>query len=450
LKSKIQKQDEMQKLPSSPDAEIIVLGALLVGADHSAEIFEMLRAEDFDDPRHRVIFSAMKEIWMRNLPCELPMLRADLSAAGKIEDAGGIGYICTIGDGVHQKIQTDGYVSKVREMAIRRELVKVSGAIQMAAFDAEAGGNTAAELIDMFLERLAAIGQLASNEAKGTSQRDAAVTLLCSLSDKKTVRVFTDIRELDEIVGGARAGEVHVITAETGVGKTFFALQIAKRACKDGHHVLYCSGEMLAPHLMGRVLSTDSRVDYWKIRRPEKLSEIEHHALFESSTRQCEKCLILDGELTLSRIRMAARAMAAAGHLGCVIVDYDELVEVQGKDEWEQQRILVRSLKSLGMELQVPIFEVSQLRKALDDKDRKRPTLQRLYGSGAKGKHASVVLYVDRRFVQDLKGDETEAQVFILKSRDGRMGVVDCSFNIRSFRFEQEVHEKAESLPYKD
>jgi replicative DNA helicase len=446
LKTKI--QSEMKKLPAAPEAEAVLLGALMIGAEHAGEAFEMLTPEDFHDPRNRVIFGTLKDIWERNLPCDLPIVASELSGKGTVENAGGIGYVSSLGDGVHGKIKLDVYAGTMRCKAMLRELVKVSSAIEAAAFEADSSGESASGLIDLFLERLATIGKMAGTENKGTSNRDAAVALLCSLSDKKNVRVFTDIPELDQIIGGARPGEVHVITAETGVGKTFFALQIAKRACRDGHHTLYCSGEMLAPHLMGRVLSTDSRVEYFKIRRPEKLTPTETHELFESSTRQCTKCTILDGELTLARIRMAARAMSANSELGCVIVDYDELVEVQGKDEWEQQRILVRSLKSLGMELHIPIFEVSQLRKALDEKDRKRPTLQRLYGSGAKGKHASVVLYVDRQFVQDLKGDETEAQVFILKSRDGKMGVVDCKFNIRSFRFEQEAAKYGEKLPY--
>jgi replicative DNA helicase len=121
--------------------------------------------------------------------------------------------------------------------------------------------------------------------------------------------------------------------------------------------------------------------------------------------------------------------------LDLLILDYDELIEAPGKDEFDQQRNLTRAAKSLGMELKCAVILISQLRKALSGEDVAKPTLQRVYGSGAKTKHASIVILADRKYVRELEGDETEAQIFILKNRDGRTGRVRAKFDIRKLRF---------------
>jgi replicative DNA helicase len=445
-----------QKLSRTPvdlEAERILLGSVIMGSEHTAELFELLTEEDFFDSRHRIIFRALKKLWQDAKPVDLAFLEGTITDAKEVESAGGIGYIASLIDGIFMKMRVDTYAARIRTKRIMRMLVIASSKIETDAYEADALGTPASKVIDGAIELFSNIAKLAESEDRGKTNLDAAVSLLSDLWEKKFIKINTGISEVDNRCGGFRSGEIGIITAETGVGKTFFALQIGRTACNAGHHMLYCSGEMLAEHLMARVLCSDSRVEYGKIRHPESLTDRDTTELVDSTGRQCKTCRILDGELSLARIRLAARTMASKNEIGGIIVDYDELVEVHGKDEWEQQRILVRSLKALAMELKIPVLIVSQLRKSLDAKDREHPTLQRLYGSGAKSKHASIILYVDRPYVQDLTGEETEARVFILKSRDGRMGMTECRFNIRTFRFEpgEATPSKAvKNLPYKD
>ncbi len=433
---KEQNQEFISKtLPNDAEAERIVLGCVVAGHPQSGEILGLMSAADFFDRRHQVIFSAMQRLWADSHPVELTSLHAQLSETGKLEDAGGVGYLSTVGDGVHRKTQSDHYVSRVTRKNLLRELIHAAELVQQTAFSADREGIDAAAILDLAIEKVSAIREKAKAVSSGLPNFDAAVELLASLKNPQRKAIYSGLPSIDGNLGGLRAGEVVIITAETGVGKTFFALQLAHQACASGQHVLYASGEMLAPHLMGRVISADAQVPYWKIRSAEKISEVEMYALFESVNRQCKTCRILDGELTLSNIRTAARSMGK--DLGCVVIDYDELVEVQGKDEWDQQRIMIRSLKLLAMEAKIPMLIVSQLRKSPEAKDKRHPTLHNLYGSGAKAKHASIVIYVDRPYVQKLTGDETEATIYILKSRDGRIGKVDCTFNTKTFRFEE-------------
>ncbi len=250
------------------------------------------------------------------------------------------------------------------------------------------------------------------------------------------MRIFTDIDELDRLIGGFRSSELVIFTAETGVGKTLLAQQTRRRSCRDGRHTLFCSGEMRAQHLIARELATEAEVEHWKMRRPERITPDETSALLEAASHECVNCRILDGELSFARIRRVARQMKSRTGIDLVIVDYDELVEAPGDSEWDQQRYIARAGKGLATELKCPVILISQLRKSLQGEDRKRPTLQRLYGSGAKAKHSSIVIYVDRPFVQELCGDETEARIVVAKNRDGKVGAIEARFNIKTLRFE--------------
>src|SRR5262249_30447650 len=227
-----------------------------------------------------------------------------------------------------------------------------------------------------------------------------------------------------------RAGELVVVTAETGVGKTVLAQQTRRRSCLDGRHSLFASAEMLAPHLLRRELATDANIIPGQMRRRNRLSEADCSALVSAASHQCELCRIIDGELDLARIRRAARRMKGRTGLDLIVFDYDELITAPGEDEFDQQKNLTRAAKSLAMELSCAVILVSQLRKSLAGEDAKRPTLQRLYGSGAKAKHANIVLLADREYVRDLSGDETSAQIFVLKNRDGKLGRIPCRFDI--------------------
>jgi replicative DNA helicase len=233
----------------------------------------------------------------------------------------------------------------------------------------------------------------------------------------------------------------NILTAETGSGKTLFAQQIRARACRDGFHSLFCSGEMFAAHLKRRELAAAANVPPLKMRHEDRLTPEDCRVLLEAAAHECKRCRILDGELEISRIRRAARRMKKLSGLDLIILDYDELIEAPGRTELEQQTNLVRKAKSIGMELHCPVILISQLRKPLSGEDATRPTLARIYGSGSKTKHASFVILADRPYVRELQGDEKEAQIFILKGRDSQTGRIKAVFNIRKLRFDDAPHE---------
>lgn len=422
-------------LPHNADAERYVLGALVAEQRGAADAFDLLQPTDFFLASHRAIFNAILALRNRREPIDLLSVTGELQRVGKLQAAGGEAYIASLGDGMPRLGNAVHHARRIRDTALIRAAIAELDRVRESAFEAVGPGDVVYAGID----GLSAIArQIEDDHDEGTAYRDAGVQLFDDLGTdpRASLRVYTGVDRLDRIIGGFRPGELVLFTADTGVGKTLLAQQTRRRACRDGHHCLYASGEMLAPHLISREIATEANVLHWKIRRDDCLTEEDLARLSKAVAEECTICKILDGELSLSRIRRVARQMKKRDGLGLLVLDYDELIDAPGKDEFDQQRNLVRGAKSIAMELAIPVVMISQLRKALQGEDRERPTLQRLYGTGAKPKHASIVIYVDRKFVRDLEGDDTAARIVVLKNRDGCLRALDAKFNVHTLRFE--------------
>ncbi|HXN24855.1 MAG TPA: DnaB-like helicase C-terminal domain-containing protein [Candidatus Dormibacteraeota bacterium] len=302
-------------------------------------------------------------------------------------------------------------------------------------------------MIDSAIERFSRLARdIENTEDDGTPYFDSSIQALSVAKEGARLKIYCDIPKLDQWTGGFREGELVVLTAETGTGKSLLGAQIRARACRDGYHALFCSAEMSASHLASRELATTSGINPIRMRRDDLLSKEDYDALTEAASHQCKKCRILDGELDLSRIRRAARKMKGRGGLDLLILDYDELIEAEGKTEFEQQRVIARAAKSLAKELHCVVILVSQLRKTTTGENAGKSTLQRLYGNAAKQKSASYIILADRPYVRELEGDEKEAELQLLKSRDGKTGRIKAIFNIRSLRFEEDRAATDDSL----
>jgi replicative DNA helicase len=424
----------LRPLPNSYELERAVLGAILAGHKQRHELLEAVRSEDFFDSPHATLFALMAAQQAEGFAPDLLAIHDALIRTGQAEKIGGIAYLSGIADGIPLNGDMMHAARRLRHMAAYREAIHAARSIEILAFEQT---ESPLKFFDAAIERLSTIArEMEGSEDDGITHFDAASRALMELSQDSGPKIYTDVDQLDRIIGGFRPGELVIITAETGSGKTLLAQQTRARSCRDGYVSLFCNGEMLASHLKRRELAAVADVALSKMRREDLLTPEDRRALIEAAAHECKKCRILDGELELSRIRRAARKMKKQSGLDCLILDYDELIEAPGKDEFDQQRNLVRAAKSLGMELRCAVILISQLRKPLSGEDAARPTLQRIYGSGSKTKHASIVILADRQYVRELQGDETEAQIYILKNRDGRTGRVNATFNIRKLRFD--------------
>jgi replicative DNA helicase len=428
-------------LPHDDLMERAVLGAVLAGHRQAGELLDTVKPEDFFDLRHRRIARVMLDLYAAGSYPDLLSVHDEFSRCGESDSVGGTPYIASLLDGIALQGDILYIVRGLRRMASFRQAVHLSENIKQLAME-QAG--SAESLLDSAVEKFSNLARdLESTEDDGTPYFDSATEALSVARQGACLKIYTDIDKLDQWTGGFREGELVVLTAETGTGKSLLAAQIRARACRDTYHALFCSGEMSKAHLASRELASASGVTPIKMRRDDLLTVEDFEALVTAASHQCKKCRILDGELSLSRIRRAARKMKARTGLELLILDYDELIEAEGKTEFEQQRVIARAAKSLAIELKCAVILISQLRKTTAGEDAGKPTLQRLYGNAAKQKFASFIILADRPYVRELVGDEKEAELQLLKSRDGKTGRIKATFNIKSLRFEEAKEDPA-------
>jgi len=422
-------------LPHDDLMERAVLGAILAGHRQAGELLDTVKPADFFNSWHKKIAESLLALHEAGSRPDLLAVHDDLVKNDDAEKAGGVAYVASLLDGIALKGDVLYVLRGLRRMAAFRQAVHLAENVKQLALE-QAG--SAESLLDSAVEKFSSLARdLESTEDDGTPYFDSASQALAVAREGARLKIYTDVDKLDQWTGGFREGELVVLTAETGTGKSLFAAQIRARACRDGYLALFCSGEMTRTHLASRELATESGVMPLKMRRDDLLTAEDFEALVTAASHQCRKCRILDGELSLPRIRRAARKMKARAGLDLLILDYDELIEAEGKTEFEQQRVIARAAKSLALELKCAVILISQLRKTTQGEDAGKPTLQRLYGNAAKQKFASFIILADRPYVRELVGDEKEAELQLLKSRDGKTGRIKATFNIKSLRFEE-------------
>lgn len=433
------------QLPYSAEAERAVLGCILLEPASLAEVIETVTAGDFFAERHRLIMHTLESMAAAHQAIDIVTLSDELSRTGELEKAGGAAYIAALVDGaVAGPGVVKPYAAIVLEKSRLRRLLKISALIQTGV---RAGGERAHEISESAVSELLALGD-ASGPAKSSTWREASESLLKMLDAKNLLRIDTGIYGLDRLTGGFLAGELVLFTAEVGAGKTLLAEQTRLHACRHGMHGLFSSAEMSKEQLASRELATAAKVERYKMRFPKNLTVDDWTSLTRESAGQCQKCEILEGEITMPRVVATASRMRAAGNLNFVVVDYDELIGAPGKDELERHAAVATACKSLAKSMAVPVILISQLRKLLSGEDRRRPTLDRLYGAGAKRKHASTIIYVWRKYLEThAKEDESEARFIVLKNRNGKAGAVRAHFDVEKLQYREVENEEPPQKP---
>lgn len=419
--------------PHNKEAEVSVLGSILLEKDAIIKVADILIPEDFYSDAHRIIYDNMVSLFEKNQPIDLVTLTNKLTEKKLLENVGGAGYISTLVNSVPSAANIVHYAKIIGDKALLRRLIESSSDITTLAY------NEKKDTSSVLDEAEQKIFKVAEKHLKGkfipikNILEDSFERIDELHKDKDKLRgVPTGFKGLDNILAGLQASDLIIVAARPSVGKTSLALNIAEHvAGTEGISVALFSLEMSKEQLVDRLLASQAKIDSWKLRTG-NLDDDDFPKIGRAMATLSEAPLFIDDSplINVLEMRTKARRLQAEKGLGLVIVDYLQLMQ-GGNSENRVQEIsaISRQLKGLARELSVPIIALSQLSRAVEARPDKRPILSDLRESGSIEQDADVVLFIYR---DELYNPETErkgiAEVIIRKHRNGPIGSVDLLF----------------------
>ena len=429
-------------LPHNAEAERTVLGAVLVDNAAFNSAAEILSRDDFHREAHRRIFEAMGALAERSLPIDLVTLKDELARGSSLEAVGGAVYLAGLVDGVPRITNVEQWSRLIKEKSVLRSLIHASNRIVQSCFEGE---DEAAVILDKAEKAIFDIAERRIRqgfvEIREIVKESFRTIDQLSQSRELVTGLPTGFVDLDERTSGLQKGDLIIVAARPAMGKTSLCLNIAQNAThKTGETVGVFSLEMSKEQLVLRLLCADARVDAHRLRTG-NLSEKDWARLAKAFADLSQARIFIDDSATLTPLEMRAkcRRLKAEHGLGLVIVDYLQLVSGAGRVENRQQEIasISRSLKGLAKELSCPVVALSQLSRAPEARQDRRPQLSDLRESGAIEQDADIVMFIYRE--EEHKPTEENrgiAEIIIGKQRNGPTGTVKLAFIKEFTRFE--------------
>jgi len=429
-------------LPHNAEAERTVLGAVLVDNAALNSAAEILTRDDFYREAHRRIFDAMAALAERSQPIDTLTLADELVRAQALEAVGGAAYLASLVDGLPRITNVEQWSRIIKEKAVLRNLIHASNRIAQSCYEGE---DEAAAILDRaekaifeIAERRLRQGFVGLREIVKESFR--TIDQL-SQSRELVTGLPTGFVDLDERTSGLQRGDLIIVAARPAMGKTSLCLNIAQNAARrTGESVGIFSLEMSTKQLVLRMLCSDARIDAHRLRTG-NLNEKDWARLAKAYAELSNARIFVDDSASLTPLEMRAkcRRLKAEHGLGLVIVDYLQLCSAAGRSENRQQEIasISRSMKGLAKELDVPVIALSQLSRAPEARQDRRPQLSDLRESGALEQDADIVMFIYRE--EEYKASEENrgiAELIIGKQRNGPTGTIKLAFIKEFTRFE--------------
>ena len=427
-----------KQLPFDLDTEKCVLGSILRDPRCFPEVEEHLGDEDFYLPRHRQLFQLMEGLERRNPGhCDAVSVGHEMDRLKCVEDLGGPGYLKDLMATVPSIAFLENHIRIVRDLSMRRGLISAADGIQRSVYD-EAIDNVD-ELVNEAQKKVFEVGdRLAGKEM--VSARELVDANLDKLMDPNSAAVGlkTGYLDLDE-KQGFRPGDLLVLAARPGMGKTALALNVMERvALKEKKSVLMFSLEMPGDQLITRLLSSHARISHRNLREG-KLSQEDRRRLTLAGSAFRKARIFVDesSQPSLAQIRAKARRLRFDGNLDLIIVDYLQLLNAKAESRQNEISLISRTLKSIARDLKVPVLALAQLNRKAEDRTDHRPMLSDLRESGAIEQDADMVMLLMREdYYQETEENRDKAQVSIAKNRHGSTGEFQLRFTKKYMRFE--------------
>lgn len=417
--------------PQSINAEQSVLGCIFRDQEVLPEIIEILQPADFYQNSHTIIFQAMTDLYNNRQPVDLVTVQNKLNK--EIDVIGGVTYLA----GLTNSMPTSGYAKYYAEIvkgkSLARQVIQKANLIMQTAYSGEY--KNVEELINL---AESSMFELSKKNEKSSLQpvRETAFKLLDEIqardSTKGVTGISTTFRQLDYWTAGFHPGELTILAARPSMGKTSFALQIAKDgAIKNNIKPAIFSLEVNSKSLIEKMMVNESLVD-GQLVRIGKLSNDQSDNLINATNRISKPDIFIDDTptITVSEMRSKCRKLKAEKGLDIIIIDYLQLMQGHGKSNRQQEiSEISRGLKLLARELDIPVIALSQLSRAVEQRDNKRPMLSDLRESGAIEQDADLIMFLYREDYYNPETDKKDTvEVIIGKQRNGKIGRVELGF----------------------
>ena len=436
--------------PQAIDIEKVVLGALMIDKDAFTVVSEIIKPETFYEARHQKIYEAVQSLNLQEKPVDIMTVTEELRHKGTLEDVGGPAYVVELSSQVASSAHIEYHAHILAQKFLARQLIQFASMIETDAFD------EAVDVDDLMQKAEGALFEISQkNMLQDYVQIDTIVDqahqLLLQASNREggLTGVPSGFRKLDDITAGWQPSDLVIIAGRPAMGKTSFALSIAKNVAIDYRKpIAFFSLEMNNVQLVNRLISNVCSIPGNKILNGQLTPD--EWERFDSNIRKMQGAPIYVDDtpgLSIFELRTKARRLVREHGIELLMIDYLQLMNANGmrfNSRQEEVSTISRSLKGLAKELNIPVLALSQLSRAVEQRDGpegKRPQLSDLRESGAIEQDADMVLFVHRpeyyHILQDEKGNDLHgmAQIIIAKHRKGATGDVLLNFRGEYTRF---------------
>ncbi|MBI5699914.1 replicative DNA helicase [Candidatus Saganbacteria bacterium] len=420
--------------PQNLAAEQSVIGSLLIDKNAIVKAIEILRPDSFYRDAHRFIFEAILELFDRGEPVDLVTVTEVLRKGGKLDAVGGSVYVADLINSVPTAANLEHYAKIVEEKATLRRLIDAGTRIVGSSFEA-------VENVDQILDRAEkSIFEIALKRSReGFHRLDEVLKSVLDKIDRlygkkeNITGIPTGFADLDNLTAGFQNSDLIILAARPSVGKTALALNIAQNAAlRHKIPVAIFSLEMSKDQLAQRMLCSEAEIDALRLKTA-SLPDAGWKRLTRALSKLSEAPIFVDdtAAITVTEIRAKCRRLKLEKGLGLVVIDYLQLMQGRGRIENRVQEIseITRSLKTLARELDIPVVSLSQLSRAVMQRQDRTPMLSDLRESGEIEQTADVVIFIHRDDYYNPQSEKGNlAEIIISKQRNGPIGTVELVF----------------------
>lgn len=424
--------------PHSTEAEMAVLGAMVLDKDAVAKVIEILDVECFYHEQHSLMYKSMLDMFERAVTIDIITLSNELIRNGVLDRAGGMRALTELSLKTVSAANVEHHARIVLERFLKRKLISVASEIISDCFD---DTTDALDEVDKAEQRIFDVAERRTrrsytNMHKLTKEAIEKILTMADGSGDGITGVPTGFAQLDTLLSGLQPADLVILAARPSMGKTAFALSIAREAARRGKSVGIFSLEMAAHQLVLRLISADAGIGLQALRSG-RLSSKEMQELVKRVDGLMNAPIYIDDSASLTPVELRAkcRRMKVEHKVDLVIVDYLQLMHAPKTESREREISLIsHTLKAIAKELSIPILALSQLNRTLESRADKRPMLSDLRESGSIEQDADVVMFVHRpeyykiTTFDDGTSTENAAEIIIGKQRNGPTGDVRLEY----------------------